>query len=49
MPMKYLKQIEIEEHLIINYYQGIFLHKSFGIPLNVVVIGKTDLKKQKEY
>jgi putative transposase len=47
MPMKYLKKTEVEGHLIINYYQGIFLHKSFGMPLNVVVIVKTDLKKQK--
>lgn len=47
MPMKYLKKTEVEGHLIINYLNGIFLHKSFGMPLNVVVIVKTDLKKQK--
>ena len=45
--MKYLKKTDVEGHLIINYYQGTFLHKSFGMPLNVVVIVKTDLKKQK--
>lgn len=47
MPRKYLKKTEVEENIITNYYQGIFLHKGFGMPLNVVVIVKTDLKKQK--
>lgn len=47
MPRKYLKKTEIEGNIITNYYQGIFLHKSFGMNLNVVVIVKTDLKKQK--
>jgi protein associated with RNAse G/E len=32
---------------VTNYYQGVFLHKSFGMPLNVVVIVKTNLKKRK--
>jgi putative transposase len=47
MPIKYLKKTEVEGQIIVNYYQGIFLHKSFGMALNVVVIVKTDLKKQK--
>ena len=47
MPIKYLKKTEVEGQIITNYYQGIFLHKSFGMALNVVVIVKTDLKKRK--
>jgi putative transposase len=47
MPIKYLKKTEVEGQIIVNYYQGVFLHKSFGMPLNVVVIVKTDLKKRK--
>jgi len=47
MPIRYLKKTEVEGQIVTNYYQGIFLHKSFGMALNVVVIVKTDLKKQK--
>ena len=47
MPIKYLKKTEVEGQIITNYYQGVFLHKSFGRALNVVVIVKTDLKKRK--
>ena len=47
MPIRYLQKTEVEGQIITNYYQGIFLHKSFGMALNVVVIVKTDLKKQK--
>lgn len=47
IPIKYLQKTEVEGQIVTNYYQGVFLHKSFGMPLNVVVIVKTDLKKQK--
>ncbi len=33
MPIKYLKKTEVEGQIIVNYYQGVFLHKSFGMPL----------------
>jgi putative transposase len=44
---KYLKKSEKDEENITNYYQGIFLSKSFGGSLNVVVIEKIDVKKAK--
>jgi len=47
MPRKYLVKTEIEGEIIVNYYQGVFLHQEFGMELNVVVIVKTDLKKEK--
>ena len=47
MPIKYLQKTEVEGQMVTNYYQGIFLHKSFGMALKVVVIVKTDLKKRK--
>lgn len=45
--IKYLQKCEQEGDLITNYYQGIFLHKEFGMPLNVVIIIQLDVKKQK--
>ena len=47
MPIKYLKKTEVEGQIVTNYYQGVFLHKSFGMELNVVVIVKTDVQKGK--
>jgi putative transposase len=43
-PTKYGKRVR---ELITNYYQGIFLHKEFGMPLNVVIIIQLNLKTQK--
>jgi putative transposase len=44
---KYLKNSESEGATITNYYQGIFLSKSFGCQLNVVVIEKINLQTRK--
>jgi putative transposase len=44
---KYLKKSEREGEIITNYYQGIFLSKSFGSELNVVIIEKINLKTGK--
>jgi putative transposase len=47
LPKKYLKKSEREGEIITNYYQGIFLSKSFGSELNVVIIEKINLKTEK--
>jgi putative transposase len=47
MSAKYLKESEVEGDLTTNYYQGIFLHKEFGMPLNVVVIVQINVKTRK--
>lgn len=47
LPKKYLKKSEQAGEITTNYYQGIFVHKSFGGELNVVVIEKTNRKTQK--
>jgi putative transposase len=47
MGAKYLQKSEVEGDLITNYYQGIFLHKEFGMPLNVVVIVQINVKTKK--
>jgi putative transposase len=44
---KYLKKSEKDKETITNYYQGNFLSKSFGGSLNVVIIEKIDVKKEK--
>jgi putative transposase len=44
---KYLKKSEFEGNLRTNYYQGIFLSKSFAAELNVVIVEKRDLKSRK--
>ncbi len=47
MPPKYLQKSQKEGDLITNYYQGVFLHKEFGMPLNIVVIVQINLKTKK--
>jgi len=47
LPIKYLKKSEPAGEIITNYYQGIFLHKEFGCKLNVVILVKINLKRQK--
>ena len=47
LPKKYLKKSEWEGEVTTNYYQGIFLSKSFGSELNVVIIEKINLKSEK--
>ena len=47
MSPKYLKESEVSGDLITNYYQGIFLHKEFGMELNVVVIVQINVKTKK--
>jgi len=47
MPIKYLTKSERVGEIIINYYQGLFLHKEFGQAINVVIIKKLNLKTQK--
>lgn len=43
---KYLKKSESDGEVETNYYQGEFLSRKFGCPLNVVVIEKRNLKKE---
>lgn len=38
LPQKYWKKSQREGELIINYYEGIFLHKEFGGELKAVII-----------
>ncbi|MCA1638487.1 MAG: transposase, partial [Acidobacteria bacterium] len=47
LPLKYLKKSEPDGELITNYYQGIFLSKSFASELNVVMVEKINLKSEK--
>ncbi len=47
LPLKYLKKSESESELLTLFYQGIFLGKSFGNELNVVIIEKINLKTKK--
>ena len=47
LPAKYLKKIEREGTVVTRYYEGIFLSKRFGMPLNAVIIEKFDLQTQK--
>lgn len=44
---KYLKNSVREGEIVTNYYHGIFLSKSFGSELNVVIIEKINLKSAK--
>jgi putative transposase len=44
---KYLKNSERDGEIITNYYQGIFLSKSFARELNVLIIEKINLKSEK--
>lgn len=47
LSVKYLKKSEKDEENSTNYYHGIFVHKSFGGSLNVVIIEKINVKKEK--
>ncbi len=47
MSPKYLQKSEREGNLMTNYYQGVFLHKEFGMALNVVVIVQINVKTKK--
>jgi putative transposase len=47
LPIKYLKNSELEAEIITNYYQGIFLHREFGREINVVIMVKINLKTRK--
>ena len=47
IPPKYLQKSERENEIITNYYQGRFLHQGFGCELQVVIIVKIDLRRQK--
>ena len=47
LPKKYLKKSEQVGAMITNYYQGLFLSKSFAGQLNVVIIEKLNVKTNK--
>ena len=47
LPQKYWKKGEREGQIITNYYQGIFLHRNFGMKLNVVIIERIDVQTKK--
>jgi len=47
LPEKYLKKSDRAGEVLTNYYQGIFLSRKFGCPLNVVIIEKKDVQKAK--
>lgn len=47
LPVEYLKKSMSQAEVVTNYYQGIFLSKSFGCALNVVIIEKINLKREK--
>ncbi len=47
LPQKYWKKSKREGEIITNYYQGIYLHRNFGMKLNVVIIERIDLKTKK--
>lgn len=47
LPQKYWKKGKRKGELITNYLNGIFLHRNFGMKLNVVIIEIIDLKTKK--
>ena len=47
LPRKYLKKSEQAGNLLTNYYQGVFLSKSFAAELNVVIVEKRDVQSGK--
>ena len=47
LPKKYLKNSQSEGNWLTNYYQGVFLSKSFGSELNVVIVEKINLPTEK--
>jgi len=46
IPVHYLKETTVEEHIETRLYQAQLLHKEFAYPLNVVIIAKTNLRTQ---
>jgi len=46
LPVQYLKETTVEEHIATCIYQMPLLHKEFAQPLNVVIIAKTNLRTQ---
>jgi putative transposase len=46
LPMQYLKETTVEGHMQTCIYQTQLLHKEFPQPLNVVIIGKLNLRTQ---
>jgi len=46
LPVQYLKDTTVEEHMQTCLYQMQMLHKEFTQPLNVVIIVKTNLRTQ---
>ncbi len=46
LPVQYLKETTVEEHIATCIYQMQLLHKEFAQPLNVVIIAKTNLRTQ---
>jgi putative transposase len=46
LPAQYLKATTVEGHIETRLYQMQVLHKEFAQPLNVVIIGKTNLHTQ---
>ncbi len=47
IPLRYLKQSSVEDHIQTDIYQAQLLHKEFAQPINVVIIVKTNLKTHK--
>jgi putative transposase len=47
IPLRYLKQSRVEDHIQTDIYQAQLLHKEFAQPLNVVLIVKFNGKTQK--
>jgi putative transposase len=47
LPQKYWKKGKREGEIITNYLNGIFLHRSFGMKLNAVIIERIDLRTRK--
>ena len=48
IPQKYWKKSERKGEVIINYYEGVFLHREFGCLLKVVMIEKINVRTKKE-
>lgn len=46
IPVQYLKETTVEEHIETRLYQIQLLHKEFAHPLNVVILAKTNLRTQ---
>jgi putative transposase len=47
LPRRYLKQSSVEDNIQTDIYQAKMVHKEFAEPLNVVIIGTTNLKTHK--